>query len=67
MSKSSLPLQTPKETGVRLGVSEVTAIRLYDLGELEGIIVRRGNRKRTIRFSEEAIKKFIAAKAAEGR
>ena len=55
-------LLTPKEIGTRLGVSEVTIFRLYDSGVLDGVIVRAGKRKRTIRFRPEAVEKFIASR-----
>lgn len=55
-------LQTAKETGARLGVSEVTVLRLYDSGALPGVVIRSGARKRTIRFRPEAVEKFITSR-----
>lgn len=55
-------LKTPKEVGIRLGVSEVTVLRLHDSGALPGVIIRSGARKRTIRFRDEAIEKFITSR-----
>ncbi len=55
-------LLTPKEIGARLGVSEVTIFRLYDSGALNGVVVRAGKRKRTIRFRPEAVEQFIASR-----
>lgn len=57
-----IALLTPKEIGIRLGVSEVTIFRLYDSGALDGVVVRAGKRKRTIRFRPEAVEQFIAAR-----
>ena len=59
---SSQPLRTPKEAGHQIGVSEVTVLRLFDAGALPGVVVRQGARKRTIRFRDEAIEKFITSR-----
>jgi len=55
-------LRTAKEAGARLGVSEITVLRLFDAGALPGVVVRAGTRKRTIRFRDEAIEKFITSR-----
>lgn len=55
-------LRTPKETAARLGVSEVTVLRLFDAGALTGVVICSGARKRTIRFRDEAIEKFITSR-----
>jgi len=55
-------LRTAKEAGARLGVSGVTVLRLFDSGALAGVVIRSGERKRTIRFRDEAIEKFITSR-----
>lgn len=55
-------LLTPKETGARLGVSEVTVIRLFEAGTLAGVIVAQRERKRILRFRPEAVEKFITSR-----
>ena len=59
-------LRTAKEAGRRLGVSEVTVFRLFDSGALAGVVIRQGDRKRTIRFREESIEKFITSREQRG-
>ncbi len=56
------PLRTAKQVGARLGVSDITILRLFDSGALEGVIIHAGKRKRLIRFREEALERFITSR-----
>lgn len=56
------PLRTVKQAGERLGVSDITILRLFDAGALEGVVIHAGKRKRLIRFRDESIEKFISAR-----
>lgn len=54
-----MTLFTPSEAAEKLKVKTVTVVRMFDDGVLPGIILRRGARKRVIRFREESIEKFL--------
>ena len=55
-------LLTPKAVSEVLGVAPITVLRLHDAGALAGVVIRQGARKRVIRFREETLQKFIAAR-----
>ena len=55
-------LWTAKETGQRLGVSEVTVIRLHDAGLLKGVVIAQRARKRLLRFRPETVERFLASR-----
>jgi len=55
-------LFTPTEAAEKLKVKSITVLRMFDAGILPGIILRQGERKRIIRFREEAIEKFIISR-----
>lgn len=52
-------LLSPKETALRLGVSEVTVIRLFNAGTLSGVVLAQSERRRIIRFRPDAVERFI--------
>jgi hypothetical protein len=53
---------TIKQTAEKLNISDVTVIRLFDAGILDGFVVHAGKRKRLIRFREASIERFIASR-----
>jgi excisionase family DNA binding protein len=57
-----MTLFTPHEAAVQLKVKANTVIKMFDNGELPGVILRQGLRKRILRFSDDALRQFIAAK-----
>jgi predicted site-specific integrase-resolvase len=57
---------TPTEAADKLKVKPITIIRLFDAGILPGVVLRQGARKRVIRFSEEAIEKFLTSREKRG-
>ncbi len=62
-----MKLLTPKATGEALGVSPITVLRLHDSGALPGVVVKQGARKRTVRFREEAVQRFISNREKRAR
>ena len=55
-------LYTPTEVAERLNIKPITVIRLFDAGALQGVVIRAGAKKRTIRFRPETVEKFIVAR-----
>jgi len=60
-------LYTPSEAADKLKVKSITVLRMFDDGVLPGIILRQGQRKRIIRFREEAVEKFITSREQKSR
>jgi excisionase family DNA binding protein len=58
-------LFTPSEAAEKLKVKTSTVIRMFDAGALPGIILRQGERKRVIRFRDEALEKFITSRETQ--
>jgi len=59
-------LYTPEQVAEKFGFkSTVTIFRLYDDGALPGVLLRRGSRKRVVRFREEDLEKFLNARASK--
>ena len=52
-------LQTPKEIGEMLQVSESTVLRMAYSGDLPYIPLRRGKRKKIIRFDPVVVEGWI--------
>ena len=50
---------TTKETADKLKVSTSTVIKMFDEKILPGIVLKRGLRKRILRFRLEAIEEFL--------
>ncbi len=57
-----MKLLNAKDVGSLLGVSPVTVLRLADSGELPAVQIAQRERKRIIRFRQEAVEKFIASR-----
>jgi excisionase family DNA binding protein len=57
-----MTLFTPSEAASRLKLKPVTVIRMFDSGELPGVVLRQGRRQRILRFREETLETFIADK-----
>lgn len=57
-----MTILTPTEAAEKLKLKPITVIRFFDAGILPGIVIRAGIRKRVIRFSEEALEKFITSR-----
>ena len=53
-------LQTPREIGEILRVSEATVLRLAYSGDLPCIAIRKGKRKKIIRFDPVMVEKWLA-------
>ncbi len=53
-------LQTPKDLSIRFKVSESTVLRMAYSGDLPYISLRRGKRKKIIRFDPTAVDKWLA-------
>ncbi len=53
-------LHTPKEIGKMLQVSKSTVERMAYSGDLPYILIRRGKRKKTIRFDSMTVEKWLA-------
>ncbi len=62
-----MTLYTPSEAADKLKVKSITVLRMFDDGVLPGIILRQGQRKRIIRFREEAVEKFITSREQKSR
>jgi len=56
-------LQTPKEIGEMLQVSESTVLRMAYSGDLPYIPLRRGKRKKIIRFDPVMVESWLGKKA----
>ena len=61
-----MTILTVKEAGEKLRLHPTTILKLFDLGSLPGIILRRGARKRVVRFRLEAIEEFLRTQEREG-
>jgi len=53
-------LNTPKEISALLQVSESTVLRMAYSGDLPCIPIRKGKRKKIIRFDSTAVEKWLA-------
>ena len=53
-----MTLFTASEIADKLKVKSVTVLRLFDAGALSGVVLRKGIRKRIIRFREEDVERF---------
>ena len=67
-SKNQFPdsrsdLQTPKDLSIRFKVSESTVLRMAYSGDLPYIPLRRGKRKKIIRFDPVMVEKWLGKKA----
>ncbi len=56
-------LNTPKEISELLQVSESTVTRMADAGDLPYILLRRGRRKRIIRFDLAKVQGWLGKRA----
>ena len=56
-------LQTPKQISELLSVSESTVTRMAYEGDLPYILLRRGKRKKTIRFDPAKVEKWLGKRA----
>jgi len=56
-------LNTPKEISELLQVSESTVTRMADAGDLPYILLRRGRRKRIIRFDLAKVQGWLDKRA----
>jgi len=57
-----MSLLTPKAVGEQLGLSALSVIRLADSGVLPVVEVRRGERRRVLRFRPESVERFIVSR-----
>ena len=60
-------LQTPKEISDLLQVSESTILRMDYSGDLPYIPLRRGKRKKVIRFDPTTVEKWLDKRAKEAK
>lgn len=58
---------TIAEAGERLGLSRWTVSSMLESGQLPGLVLKSGKRKRVWRIREEALQAWITAKEVETR
>ena len=60
-------LQTPKDLSIRFKVSESTVLRMAYSGDLPYIPLKRGKRKKIIRFDPVTVDKWLQKRAKTAR
>jgi excisionase family DNA binding protein len=60
------PLLTAKEVKQQLSLSGPTLYRLADAGILPAVEIRRGKRKRLLRWRPEVVERFISSRERSG-
>ena len=58
-----ITLYTPRQVAESLQVSESTVLRMFYAGNLPGIILRSGKRKKIVRFNPTHIEKWLQKRA----
>jgi len=56
-------LLTPNDVAKRLSLSSCTVLRMIENGELPGVVIRQGKRKKTYRVYEQAFERWLKSKA----
>ena len=65
--ESPSDLQTPKDLSIRFKVSESTVLRMAYSGDLPYIPLKRGKRKKIIRFDPVTVEKWLQKRAKTAR